>query len=42
MRVAVIGCGVCGIATAKTLKRLGHDVTIYERSGKPGGVWAVD
>jgi cation diffusion facilitator CzcD-associated flavoprotein CzcO len=41
MRVAVIGCGVCGIAAAKTLKRLGHDVTLYERSSRPGGVWAV-
>jgi cation diffusion facilitator CzcD-associated flavoprotein CzcO len=41
MRVAVIGCGVCGVAAAKTLKRLGHEVTIYERHGSPGGVWAV-
>ena len=41
MRVAVIGCGVCGIAAAKTLKRLGHEVTIYERAASPGGVWAV-
>jgi len=40
MRVAVIGCGVCGIAAAKTLKRLGHEVTIYERASAPGGVWA--
>ena len=41
MRVAVIGCGVCGIAAAKTLKRLGHEVTIYERGTRPGGVWAA-
>ncbi len=41
MRVAVIGAGVCGIAAAKTLKRLGHEVTIYERAATPGGVWAV-
>ncbi len=41
LRVAVIGSGVCGVAAAKTLKRLGHEVTITERGGKPGGVWAV-
>ncbi len=41
MRCAVIGCGVCGIAAAKTLRRLGHEVTVYERAAEPGGVWAV-
>jgi len=41
MRIAVIGSGVSGIASAKTLARLGHAVTIYERSGSIGGVWAV-
>ncbi|HZY68576.1 MAG TPA: NAD(P)/FAD-dependent oxidoreductase, partial [Devosia sp.] len=41
MRVAVIGSGVCGIAAAKTLKQLGHEVTVFERSDKPGGVWSV-
>jgi dimethylaniline monooxygenase (N-oxide forming) len=41
MRVAVIGSGVCGIAAAKTLKQLGHDVIVYERGARAGGVWAV-
>lgn len=41
MHIAVIGSGVSGIASAKTLSRLGHTVTIYERSGSIGGVWAV-
>ena len=41
MRIAVIGSGVSGIASAKTLARLGHAVTLYERSGTIGGVWAV-
>jgi dimethylaniline monooxygenase (N-oxide forming) len=41
MRVAVVGCGVSGIASAKVLKRLGHDVVLFERSDKIGGVWAV-
>src|ERR1700712_4895129 len=41
MRIPVIGSGVSGIASAKTLARLGHAVTLYERSGTIGGVWAV-
>jgi cation diffusion facilitator CzcD-associated flavoprotein CzcO len=41
MRVAVVGCGVSGIAAAKVLKRLGHDVVLFERSSRIGGVWAV-
>ena len=41
MRVAIIGSGVSGIAAGKVLKRLGHDVVLFERSGKIGGVWAV-
>src|SRR3954464_5366432 len=41
MHIAVIGSGVSGIASAKTLSRLGHTVTLYERAGSIGGVWAV-
>jgi cation diffusion facilitator CzcD-associated flavoprotein CzcO len=41
MKIAVIGSGVSGIATAKTLKRFGHDVVIYEKSESIGGVWAT-
>lgn len=41
MRIAIIGSGVSGIAAAKTLKRFGHDVVIYERAPRIGGVWAV-
>lgn len=41
MHIAVIGSGVSGIASAKTLTRLGHSVTIFERSDRIGGVWAV-
>lgn len=40
MRIAVIGSGVSGIAAAKTLARFGHSVTVFERSGAVGGVWA--
>lgn len=31
MKVAVVGCGVMGAATARALSMRGHDVTIYER-----------
>jgi sarcosine oxidase len=31
MRVAVVGCGVMGAATAWALMRRGHEVTIYEQ-----------
>ena len=39
-RIAVIGSGVSGIAAASVLQRCGHEVTIYERSDKIGGVWS--
>lgn len=31
MRIAVVGCGVMGAATARVLAKRGHDVTIYEQ-----------
>jgi 2-polyprenyl-6-methoxyphenol hydroxylase-like FAD-dependent oxidoreductase len=34
-RVAVIGGSVCGLTTALTLARAGHDVTVYERDPAP-------
>jgi D-amino-acid oxidase len=33
--VAVIGCGVIGLATARTLQRRGFDVTIYSKDMPP-------
>jgi cation diffusion facilitator CzcD-associated flavoprotein CzcO len=41
MRIAVVGSGVSGIAAAKTLKRFGHELVIYEKSDRIGGVWAT-
>ena len=41
MRIAIVGSGVSGIAAAKTLGRLGHVVTLFEKSEQVGGVWAV-
>ncbi|PQE29988.1 hypothetical protein CJF32_00000663 [Rutstroemia sp. NJR-2017a WRK4] len=41
-RVAVIGAGVSGLAAARHLQESGLDVVVYERSSRPGGVWAYD
>jgi ACS family pantothenate transporter-like MFS transporter len=40
-RVAVIGAGISGVATAAHLKKEGIEVTIFERSSAAGGVWYV-
>jgi glutamate synthase (NADPH) small chain len=37
-KVAVIGSGPAGLAAAQQLARVGHDVTVYERDSKPGGL----
>jgi len=36
-RVAVVGAGPGGIMAAVTAARRGHDVTLYEKSGRSGG-----
>ncbi len=40
-KVAVIGAGPGGITCAYHLARLGHEVTVYERLGEPGGMAAM-
>jgi hypothetical protein len=40
MRVAIVGAGVAGLATAKVLKQAGHDVVIYDKAPDVGGVWS--
>ncbi|MEI7054621.1 NAD(P)/FAD-dependent oxidoreductase [Nocardioides sp. CCNWLW239] len=40
MKIAVIGAGFAGIASAKVLTELGHDVTVYEKAPDVGGVWS--
>ena len=37
-RVAVVGSGPAGLAAAQLLNRRGHEVTVYERRDRPGGL----
>jgi cation diffusion facilitator CzcD-associated flavoprotein CzcO len=40
VRVAIIGAGVAGLATAKVLSQAGHEVVVYEKAPDVGGVWS--
>jgi cation diffusion facilitator CzcD-associated flavoprotein CzcO len=40
MRIAIIGAGVAGLATAKVLIQAGHDVVVFDKTPDVGGVWS--
>ncbi|MCL1631137.1 glutamate synthase subunit beta [Sporolactobacillus sp. CPB3-1] len=37
-KIAVIGSGPAGLACADQLNKIGHEVTVFERSDRPGGL----
>jgi glutamate synthase (NADPH/NADH) small chain len=37
-RVAIVGSGPAGLAAAQQLNRAGHEVTVFERADRPGGL----
>ena len=37
-KIAVIGSGPAGLSCASQLNRAGHNVTVFERDNKPGGI----
>jgi len=37
-RIAIVGSGPAGLAAAQQLARAGHDVHVYEKNSKPGGL----
>ena len=37
MKIAVVGSGIGGLASAILLQRKGHQVTVYEKNSCPGG-----
>jgi cation diffusion facilitator CzcD-associated flavoprotein CzcO len=39
-RIAIIGAGVAGLATAKVLLAAGHEVRVFDKAPDVGGVWS--
>lgn len=37
-KIAIVGSGPAGLAAAMKLRERGHEVTVYERSDRPGGL----
>lgn len=40
MKIAIVGAGFAGLSSARVLRRLGHEVTVYEKAPDVGGVWS--
>jgi len=38
--IAIVGAGIAGLCTAKTLAALGFEVTVFEKEPDLGGVWS--
>ena len=41
MKIAVVGAGFAGLASAKVLREFGHDVTVLDKAPDVGGVWSA-
>ncbi len=41
MKVGIVGGGIAGLSTAKTLKACGFDVILFEKEADVGGVWSA-
>ena len=41
MRIGIIGAGFAGLATAKVLTQVGHEVVVWDRTPDVGGVWSA-
>jgi cation diffusion facilitator CzcD-associated flavoprotein CzcO len=41
MKIAVVGAGFAGLASAKVLGEFGHEVTVFEKAPDVGGVWSA-
>lgn len=42
MKVAIIGAGVAGLASARRCLEYGFEPVVYERSKEEGGTWVYD
>ncbi|CAI9263992.1 unnamed protein product [Lactuca saligna] len=42
LKVAVIGAGLCGLIAARELERESHEVVVFEKAHRLGGVWVYD
>ncbi|WP_418276335.1 flavin-containing monooxygenase [Isoptericola jiangsuensis] len=41
MKIAVVGAGFAGLASAKILREAGHEVVVFEKAPDVGGVWSA-